>query len=90
MLNEVCVSGTICQCRPGEGRADNKKKCQRIDQTPLTFRVTSRGEQPLFYSSEYGNDENEAYVEFAKEFDRDLGRAVGGTEYTARYVNTDM
>lgn len=89
-LGEVCIGGVTCNCRPGQGRSDINKKCQPIDETPLTFRVVSRGQQPLFFSSEYGSDQNEGYVEFAKEFDRDLGRAVGGTEYTARYVSTDI
>lgn len=48
-LGEVCVGGTYCSCRPGEGRLDSTRKCQPIDETPLTFRVVSRGQQPLFY-----------------------------------------
>lgn len=48
-LNEVCVGGVHCTCRPKEGRSDLNKKCQPIDETPLTFRVVSRGQQPLFY-----------------------------------------
>ncbi|KAI6201465.1 hypothetical protein M3Y96_00844600 [Aphelenchoides besseyi] len=89
-LREVCVGGSKCECRPNESRRDVSKTCQPVDRTPLAFRVVSRGQQPLFYSSEYGDSKNEAYVEFAKEFSKDMGRTVGGTEYTARYVSTDV
>uniref|UniRef100_A0A7E4VNX4 Transmembrane cell adhesion receptor mua-3 n=1 Tax=Panagrellus redivivus TaxID=6233 RepID=A0A7E4VNX4_PANRE len=88
--NEVCVGGSRCECRPGEGRASPTDRCQPIEQIPLAVRVTNRGSQPLFYSSEYGNKRNEAYVEITKEFENDVGRAIGGTSYAPRYVNTDV
>uniref|UniRef100_A0AC34QH72 Uncharacterized protein n=1 Tax=Panagrolaimus sp. JU765 TaxID=591449 RepID=A0AC34QH72_9BILA len=88
--NEVCVGGSHCECRPGEGRASPDDKCQPIDQIPLSLRVLNRDNQPLYYSSEYGNDKNEAYVEVTNEFEKDVGRAIGGTSYAPRYVNTDV
>lgn len=89
-LNEVCVSGVRCSCRPGEGRLKLADKCQPIDKTPLAVRVISRDNEPLFYSSVFGNDKNDAHVEFSNEFQNDIGRAIGGTTYAPRYVNTDV
>jgi hypothetical protein len=49
-LNEVCMSGTRCICRPGEGRIKSGDVCNKIDRTPLVIRVTNRGgKEPLFY-----------------------------------------
>lgn len=67
-----------------------KDRCQPIDKIPLAFRIVSRGQQPLFYSSEYGHSQNEAYVELTNEFQKDLGRSVGGTVYAPKYVTTDV
>ncbi|CAD5215432.1 unnamed protein product [Bursaphelenchus okinawaensis] len=89
-LNEVCVGGTTCECKPGEARRSPGSRCQAVDETELTFRVVSQGQRPLFYSSEYGSSTNEAYVEVTKEFQQDIGRAVGGTSYAPRYVTTDV
>lgn len=81
-LGEVCVSGSICMCyyllslsnssmylgdcKPGENRISKKDKCQLVDNLPYTFRVTSRNQQPLFYSSEFGDKKKQSYVEFAE------------------------
>lgn len=89
-LGEVCVSGSYCSCPPNQGRQNANSKCQEIEKTPLAVRVVNRGQQPLLYSSEYGNPKNEEYVAFANEFQQDLGRAIGGTTYAPRYVNTDV
>ncbi|KAI1731796.1 calcium-binding EGF domain-containing protein [Ditylenchus destructor] len=89
-LGEVCVSGSTCDCKPGENRISKKDKCQLVDNLPYTFRVTSRNQQPLFYSSEFGDKKKQSYVEFSELFEQDLGRAIGGTTYAPRYVNTDV
>lgn len=89
-LNEVCVGGSRCECKPGDARRSPSSRCQPVDETELTFRVVAQGHRPLFYSSEFGDNSNEAYVELTKEFEQDLGRAVGGTVYAPRYVTTDV
>lgn len=61
-LGEVCVGGTRCTCRPNEGRSDNSKRCQQLDETPLTFRVVSRGQQPLFYRQVFNIDLVESLI----------------------------
>uniref|UniRef100_A0A914C217 Uncharacterized protein n=1 Tax=Acrobeloides nanus TaxID=290746 RepID=A0A914C217_9BILA len=88
--NETCIGGRRCGCRPGEGRASLQDACEPIDKFALTFRVVSRGQQPLFYSSQYGNSESPDYVEITNEFSKDLGSAVRSTVYAFRYVATDI
>uniref|UniRef100_A0AC35GEY8 Notch n=1 Tax=Panagrolaimus sp. PS1159 TaxID=55785 RepID=A0AC35GEY8_9BILA len=88
--NEVCIGGNRCGCRPGEARASLTDKCQPVEKIPLAVRVVSQGQEPLYYSSEYGNDQNEKYAEFTNEFKNDVGRAIGSTSYAPRYVNTDV
>ena len=87
---EVCVGGNVCACRPGESRHDAKQRCERVERTPLTFRVVSRNDRPLFYSSEYGDQRNTPYVEFAEDFSVSLDHAIADTEYANRYVNTEI
>lgn len=77
-------------CHPGEGRTNPADKCQPIDKTPLVVRVVLRNSQPIYYSSEYGSDKNDAYVEFANEFKKNMKKAVGSTNYASCYVNTDV
>uniref|UniRef100_A0A914CT96 Uncharacterized protein n=1 Tax=Acrobeloides nanus TaxID=290746 RepID=A0A914CT96_9BILA len=88
--NETCIGGRRCGCRPGEGRASPQDACEPIEKIPLAFRVVSRGQQPLLYSSQYGNSDSPDYVEITNEFDKDLGSAVGSTVYAPRYVATDV
>lgn len=73
-----------------QGRPNTQSKCIDIEKTPLAVRVINRAQQPLLYSSEYGNPKNEEYVSFTNEFNHDLGRAIGSTVYAPRYVNTDV
>jgi hypothetical protein len=47
---------------------------------PFTYRVISRANQPLFYSSKFGNNSSAAFLELAQEFQKDMGRTVGGCE----------
>lgn len=88
--NEVCVGGVECSCRPGEARHSNSDKCQPVDKTPLVLRVITRDNEPLVYSSEYGNSDSVPYVEITDRFSKDLGRSIGGTEYAPRYVTTEV
>lgn len=41
------------------------------------FRVINRGQQPLIYSSDYGDSSSSTYVEFVQEFQREMAKAVG-------------
>lgn len=89
-FNEVCVGGTRCMCRPGQGRAKSGDVCRSIDRTPLTVRVVNRGKEPLYYGSEFGSNASPTFVEFANEFQKDVGKAISVTTYATRYVTTDV
>ncbi|KAF7632829.1 hypothetical protein Mgra_00007760 [Meloidogyne graminicola] len=88
--NEVCVGGTRCLCRPGDGRASNDQKCVPVERTSFAFRVISRGSHPLFYSSDYGDSSSSSFVEFVQEFQKEMTRAIGSTSFAPHYVTTDV
>lgn len=89
-LNEVCVGGVQCTCRPDEGRATSQDRCEVVDRIPLSIRVLNKDSETLLYSSEYGSSDSAPYVEITHQFVNDIGRALGSTTYGPRYVTTDV
>lgn len=89
-LNEVCVGGVKCMCRPGEGRATAKDSCQPVERIPLAIRVLNKESTTLSYSSDYGSSDSASYVEITHLFTKDIGRTISSTTYGTRYVTTDV
>uniref|UniRef100_A0A914WTS8 EGF-like domain-containing protein n=1 Tax=Plectus sambesii TaxID=2011161 RepID=A0A914WTS8_9BILA len=88
--NEVCIGGQHCGCRPGQNRRDSSQACVDVDTIVLAFRIMHQGNEPLMYSSQFGQPSSARYVQIVDEFRKGMHQAVGGTAYAPRYVTTDV
>ncbi|PAV59374.1 hypothetical protein WR25_03507 [Diploscapter pachys] len=87
---EVCISGSYCGCKPGEGRSAATGRCMPVEETSFQMRIVSRDQKPVMYSSEYGSSKSPPYVEIVDIFQKGIARTFGGTQYAPRYVNTKV
>lgn len=90
-LNEVCVDGSHCECRPGATRQTVKDRCEHVQRTPLSIRVISKADQILRYSSQYNNPTNVPYIEFAADFKKEMAEVFKTTVYAPKqFVTSDV
>uniref|UniRef100_A0A913I4D2 EGF-like domain-containing protein n=1 Tax=Strongyloides stercoralis TaxID=6248 RepID=A0A913I4D2_STRER len=89
-LNEVCINGWYCDCKPNEGRGSNSEICRIIQKTYIPLRVIAKDNEPIYYSSSYGNPTNPVYIQFAEEFNKDIGKSFAGTTYATKFVNSKI
>ncbi|KAI6183966.1 hypothetical protein M3Y97_00545400 [Aphelenchoides bicaudatus] len=89
-LNEVCVDGTHCECRPKTTRQTSKDRCEEVQRTPLSVRILSNGDHLLRYSSQYNNPKNVPYIEFAEDFKKQMFNLFKSTVYAPKYVTSDV
>lgn len=89
-LNEFCVGGTECLCKPNESRSSPNDPCQPVTRTPLLLRVLHRDDEKLIYTSEIGKSKSVPNIEISKVFSNDMGRSIAGTSYAPRYVTTEV
>ncbi|KAI1732442.1 adhesion G protein-coupled receptor E2 [Ditylenchus destructor] len=90
-LGEVCLAPGLCGCPTGQGRSTPNDKCQPMEKIPLIVRIVEKGPQePVLYSSEFGNNRSAPYVELADEFRQDMGKAIGSTDIAPKYITSDV
>ncbi|CAD5230397.1 unnamed protein product [Bursaphelenchus okinawaensis] len=90
-LNEVCVSGRNCACRPNEARESTDKPCQKVEKVHGSFRVLRLNRESLIYSSRYGNPESDGYKQLETLFSRDLRKILGSIyELKDNVVTSDV
>lgn len=89
-LNEVCVGGRRCACRPGEDRATPEDKCVKVRRVPLSLRVIRNASETLVFSSRYGNRENIPYQKLESVFKKDLHKALESLGFSEDVVANDV
>jgi hypothetical protein len=89
-LNEVCVGGNHCACRPGSTRQSSKNRCEEVQRTSLSVRIVSNGDHLLRYSSQYNSPKNTPYIEFAGDFKKEMAELFKSTVYAPKYVTSDV
>lgn len=89
-LDEVCIGGERCGCRPGANRASKTEKCINVVKVPITIPVIRDGERTLVYGSDYGSPNKPSYVEVADKFTKGVGDVIKQTHLAPAYVATDL
>ncbi|CAD5233599.1 unnamed protein product [Bursaphelenchus xylophilus] len=90
-LNEVCVGGKSCECRPSEARESADKKCERVEKIHGSFRILRMNREALIYSSRYGNPESDGYKQLDGLFRRDIRKMIGSvSELKENLVTSDV
>ncbi|GMT19358.1 hypothetical protein PFISCL1PPCAC_10655, partial [Pristionchus fissidentatus] len=89
-LGEVCVGGSKCSCRPGEGRANPTDKCEPVVEVPIVVRVNERDKEHLQFSSDYGNPTSASYVEVMDGFVKGVGDTLKKTEISPKYIASEI
>ncbi|KRZ75495.1 Transmembrane cell adhesion receptor mua-3, partial [Trichinella papuae] len=89
-LEEYCVGGTHCDCRPGFMRENIHSLCESVLAIDFPLRVIRREETPLYWSNVYGNPEDPHYIEIKKLFIKGISNAVRTTELAPLFVTADV
>lgn len=88
-LNEVCVGGKKCECKPGDGRETVENVCEKVFKHYLSFYILEYNGETLVYSSKYGSKEAEGYLLLENVLKRDLKKVVEGIA-SGDYVTSDV